>query len=175
MQTLSEKYGDFSSISYTYRPQLSSATWRSLNEVSQFLSQRKGWHIGNGRQIRFWVDIWLLDCPLHLVSSCMVPLDIFFFVQLRPSSNIKLARTLISWDNFYRLIFYSVCPWLSLMELLMICPFGVSIPMVLLHPNRPKFCFLCYLHKKPDNGKIFGVSRFLHASVFSFGKPTMNA
>lgn len=79
VQTLSEKYGDFSSISYTYRPQLSSATWRSLNEVSQFLSQRKGWHIGNGRQIRFWVDIWLLDCPLHLVSSCMVPLDIFFF------------------------------------------------------------------------------------------------
>ena len=52
-----------------------SPTWKGICKGLDVIKEGVIWRVGNGGKVRFWLDKWLIDCPLiHLVSGD-IPLE----------------------------------------------------------------------------------------------------
>jgi hypothetical protein len=72
---LKEKYfsrGSFLQAKLGHKP---SYAWRSLLKARQVLENGLVWRIGNGKQVKFWGNKWLLSSPDFWVHSSPNSID----------------------------------------------------------------------------------------------------
>lgn len=57
----------------THSQQRASHVWKVLSWSAELLRKDLSWKVGNDRQTRLWIDVWLVKTPLQSLSR--QPLD----------------------------------------------------------------------------------------------------